>query len=51
MLVENLSEKKIKVLRTNEGSEYTSNILEEFYVEHGTDHDIISPYTPQHNGI
>lgn len=34
MLVENQSEKNIKVLRT--------------YV---TNHQVISPYTPQHNGI
>lgn len=26
-------------------------LFEEFYVEHGIDHEVIAPYTPRHNGI
>ena len=51
MLVENQREKNIKVLRTNRGGEYTSNMFEEFCVEHGIDHEVTAPNTPQHNGI
>lgn len=40
MLVENLSEKKIKVLQTDEGGEYTSKLFEELCVEHGIDHKV-----------
>ena len=36
ILVENQSKKRIKVLRTNGD---------------GVDHEVTSPYTPQHNGI
>ena len=51
IFVEKQSEKKIKVLRTDEGGKYTSKIFEEFYGEHGIDHEMIAPYMPQHNGI
>ena len=39
ILVENQSEKRIKVLRTDGGGEYTSKMFEKFYVEHGVDHE------------
>ena len=51
ILVENQSEKKIKVLRTDGGGEYTSKMFEKFGAEHGVDHEVTAPYTPQHNGI
>src|ERR1043165_7930307 len=51
ILVENQSEKKIKVLQTDGGGEYTSKMFEDFYAEHGVDHEVFAPYTPQHNGI
>ena len=51
MHVEKQSEKKIKVLRTDEGGKYTSKTFEAFYAEHGVNHEVISPYTPKHNGI
>ena len=50
-VVKNQSEKKIEVLRTGGGGEYTSKMFDEFYVEHSIDHNVIAPYTPQHNGI
>ncbi|XP_050896654.1 uncharacterized protein LOC127103437 [Lathyrus oleraceus] len=51
MLVKNQREKKIKVLQTDVGGKYTSNIFEAFCAEHGVGHEIITPYTPHHNGI
>lgn len=48
MLVKNQSEKKIKVLRTDKGGEYTSKIFEDLCAEHGINHEVTSPYTPQH---
>ena len=51
ILVENQSEKKIKVLRTDGGGEFTSKMFEDFCAEHGVDHEVTAPYTPQHNGI
>lgn len=51
MLVENKSEKKIKVLQTYWGGEYTSKMFEELCVGHCIDHKVISPYMPQHNEI
>ena len=51
ILVENQSEKKIKVLRTDGGGEYTSNMFEDLCAEHDVDHEATAPYTTQHNGI
>jgi len=50
-LVENQSEKNIKILRTDGGGEYISRMFEEFCVNHGIDHEVTTPYTHQHNGI
>jgi transposase InsO family protein len=49
--VENQLNKKIKVLRTDRGGEYTSGILDEFCKEHGIIHHYTLPYTPQQNGV
>ncbi|XP_050896665.1 uncharacterized protein LOC127103453 [Lathyrus oleraceus] len=51
VLVENQSEKKIKVLQTNGDGEYTSKIFEELCAKHNIDHEVTAPYTTQHNGI
>lgn len=51
ILVKNLSEKQIKVLKTDGSGEYTSKLFEEFYVEYGIDHEVTSPCTPQNNEI
>ena len=49
--VENLIEKKIKVLRSDNGSEYTSDDFNDFYKEAGIEKDSIVPYNPQQNGF
>ena len=49
--VENQLNRKIKILRTDRGGEYTSGILDDFCTEHGIVHHYTLPYTPQQNGV
>ena len=51
ILVEKQSGKFIKVLRTDGGGEYTSKVFEKFCEDNGIVHEVIAPYTPQHNGL
>src|ERR1043165_8044838 len=46
ILVENQSEKRIKVLRIDGGGEYTSKMFEKLCVEHSVGHEVTAPYTP-----
>ena len=50
-LVENQFESKIKTLRTNGGGEYMSNQFKSFCLDHGIQHQVSCPYTPQQNGV
>ena len=50
-LVENQREKKIKVLRIDNGGEVCSKEFEEFYKKCGIACQKTTPYTPQQNGI
>jgi transposase InsO family protein len=50
-LVENLSERKIKVLRSDNGGEYTSNEIKDFSREAGIKRELTTPYNPQQNGV
>eukprot|EP00253_Pinus_taeda_P025779 PITA_25779 len=50
-LVENQTEKKIKVLRRDNGGEFYSKEFEEFYKKCGIAQQKTTPYTPQQNGI
>jgi hypothetical protein len=50
-LVENLSEKKIKILRSNNGGECTSNEFGSFCRDVGIKRDLTTPYNPQHNVV
>ena len=45
-LVENQTEKKIRVLRTNNGGEYTSKEFMDFCVGEGIRRELIVPYNP-----
>lgn len=49
--VENQIEKKIKILRSDHGGEYTSNEFAMFCEEHSIIHEISAPYSSQSNGI
>jgi hypothetical protein len=50
-LVENQTEKRIKVLRTDNGEEFCGNELEEFCKKCGISRQNTTPYTPQQNGV
>lgn len=50
-MAEKQSGKYIKVLRTDGGGEFCSHEMENFCTENGILHEIVAPYTPQHNGI
>jgi IS30 family transposase len=50
-LVENQTEKKIKVLRIDKGGEFYGNEFEEFYKKRGIARKKTTPYTPQQNGV
>jgi hypothetical protein len=50
-LVENQTRKKIKVLRSNNGGEYTSKEFEGFCKEVEIKREMVVLYNPQHNGV
>jgi transposase InsO family protein len=50
-LVENQTEKIIKVLRTDNGREFCGNEFEEFCKKHSITRQKTTPYTPQQNGV
>ena len=45
--IENLTRKKIKVLRSDNGRESSSNDLSDFCKEVGIDRELTFPYNPQ----
>jgi hypothetical protein len=49
--VENLTGKKIKTLRSDNGGEYTSKELISFCKEAGIKRELIVPHNPQQNGV
>lgn len=48
--VENQTERKIKILRTDNGLEYLSNAFDSYCRSHGILHQLTNVYTPQQNG-
>ncbi|XP_019459894.1 PREDICTED: uncharacterized protein LOC109359651 [Lupinus angustifolius] len=50
-MTEKQSGKNLKIIRTDGGDEFTSREFENFYLDQGIVHEIIAPYTPQHNGV
>ena len=51
IMVENESGQKLKVFRTDNGGEYTSNEFEAFLKSKGIRHETSVPYSPQSNGV
>jgi len=49
--VENQLERKIKILRSDKGGEYTSLDMSNFCEMHGIIHEVAPPYALQSNGI
>ena len=50
-LVENLSKKKIKILRSDNGGEFTSNEFNDFCKEFRIKRELTIPYNPQKNSV
>lgn len=50
-LVENETENKIKILRSDGGGEYKSKKFAKFCADNGIKHETTTPYTPQQNGV
>jgi hypothetical protein len=50
-LIENLSERKIKILRSDNGGEYTSKEFVKFYKYVGIKRELTTPYNPQQNSV
>jgi hypothetical protein len=50
-LVENQTGKKIRVLRSDNGGEYTSKEFMDFYAGEGIKRELTVPYNPQQNGV
>jgi len=50
-LVENLSKKKIKILRSDSGGEFTGSNFKNLCIKAGIKRELIAPYTPQQNGV
>ena len=50
-MIENQIEKKIKILRTDNGTEYESNEFHDFCKEFGIKRETTTPYTPEQNGV
>jgi hypothetical protein len=50
-LVENLSERKIKKIESDNGGDYTSNEFGIFCIDVGIKRDLTTPYNPQQNGV
>jgi len=48
--VETQSSCKLQVIRSNNGTEYTSERFNKFYEEAGIEHQLTASYTPQQNG-
>ena len=51
LLVENQLNSKLKILRTDNGGEYTSTVFENYLVANGVIHEKSIPKTPEQNGI
>jgi hypothetical protein len=49
--VENLTGRRIKVLRSDNGGEYTSKDFNNFCIEAGIKREFTVPYNPQQNGV
>ena len=50
-MIENLSERKIKILRLDNGGEYTSKEFVNFCRYVGIKRELTTPYNPQKNGV
>ena len=50
-MIENHAKRRIKILRKENGGEYTSNEFESFCKEAGIKRELTTSYNPQWNGV
>ena len=50
-IVENQQDKKIKILRTDNGGEFCSSVMESYLTKEGIIHQKTTAYTPEQNGV
>ena len=50
-LVERMSDRQLKILRTDNGGEYTSNEFENYLKAEGIRHEKTIPKNPEQNGV
>ena len=50
-MLENQSGKRLKAVRTNNGTEYVNSELEAYFSSKGVLHNTTAPYTPEQNGV
>jgi len=50
-MVEKRTGRKIKAVRSDNGTEYSSHYLEDFLKQEGIKHELTVEYTPQQNGV
>lgn len=50
-MVENQTGKRLKIFRSDNGTEYLSNQFKQYLEENGIEHQLTVQYTPQQNGI
>ena len=50
-MIERQTEKKVKLLRTDNGGEFCSDAFNDYYREEGIVRHHTIPYTPQQNGV
>jgi transposase InsO family protein len=50
-LIENLSKRNIKILRSDNGGEYTSKVFVNFCKDVKIKRELTTPYNPQHNEV
>ena len=50
-MIQNQTGKRIKNIRSDNGGEYLSNNFKKFLKDHGIQHQVTVPYTPEQNGV
>jgi transposase InsO family protein len=50
-MVQNKFDTKVKKIRSDNGTEFKNTQVEDFLDEEGINHEFLTPYTPQQNGV
>ncbi|GJT09561.1 putative ribonuclease H-like domain-containing protein [Tanacetum coccineum] len=49
--IENLVDKKVKIIRSDDGTEFKNKVIDDFYIEKGIKREYSIAMTPQQNGV